>query len=115
MSEHKPTFDHLPASNLVQRFNRRVAITVTKVVGTMWCAYVFTAISLTSLPSVIAQHSVAADISWLAQTFLQLVLLSIILVGQNVAAEASDARALRTLQDAEQILNELRKGNGDGA
>lgn len=47
----------------------------------MWCAYVFCAISLTSLPSTLALHSINADVQWVAQTFLQLVLLSVILVG----------------------------------
>jgi hypothetical protein len=42
----------------------------------------------------------------IAQTFLQLVLLSIIIVGQNVQAAASDARAENTYQDAEAVLHE---------
>ena len=45
-------------------------------------------------------------ISWIAQTFLQLVLLSIIIVGQKVAAEASDKRALNTYNDAKAVLHE---------
>lgn len=44
---------------------------------------------------------------WIAQTFLQLVLLSIILVGQNVQAAAADKRALDTFTDAEMILSEV--------
>ena len=43
---------------------------------------------------------------WIAQTFLQLVLLSIIIVGQNVQASASDERAENTFQDAEAVLHE---------
>jgi hypothetical protein len=45
-------------------------------------------------------------VSWIAQTFLQLVLLSIIIVGQNIAAAASDKRAEDTYKDAESILSE---------
>ena len=69
----------------------------------MWCAYVFAAIALISLPSAIAAGT-AAIITWIAQTFLQLVLLSVIMVGQKVAAAASDKQALQTYKDAEALL-----------
>jgi hypothetical protein len=45
-------------------------------------------------------------IAWIAQTFLQLVLLSIIIVGQNIAAASSDKRSENTYKDAEAILSE---------
>ena len=48
----------------------------------------------------------AALISWIAQTFLQLVLLSTIIVGQNIQSAASDKRASDTYADAEAILHE---------
>ena len=53
----------------------------------MWCAYVFAAIALISLPNAIKSHDTIIIVSWVAQTFLQLVLLSIIMVGQNVQSE----------------------------
>jgi hypothetical protein len=59
----------------------------------MWCAYVFAVIALISLPSAIRSGEPIIIIGWIAQTFLQLVLLPIIIVGQNVQAAASDARA----------------------
>jgi hypothetical protein len=59
----------------------------------MTCAYLFAGLALISLPSVIRQHDVVTLVAWVAQTFLQLVLLSIIIVGQQVLAEASDQRA----------------------
>jgi hypothetical protein len=59
-------------------------------------------------------------VNWVAQTFLQLVLLSIIIVGQRVLSEADDARAdadHETLDLLHQmnilqlkILRELEKG-----
>ncbi|MDE2391101.1 MAG: hypothetical protein KGL65_05775, partial [Rhodospirillales bacterium] len=76
---------------------------ITNTVGTMWCAYVFAAIALVSLPEAI-KGGVATLIAWVAQTFLQLVLLSVIMVGQKVAAAASDKQALQTYNDAEAIL-----------
>ena len=79
--------------NAMGRFNTWVAVKVTKSVGSMWCAYVFAAIALISLPAAISSHQAIIIVAWIAQTFLQLVLLPIIIVGQNVLAAASDARA----------------------
>ncbi|MGA0599638.1 hypothetical protein ACO2Q3_02930 [Caulobacter sp. KR2-114] len=84
-------------------FNGRVALLITNAVGTMWCAYAFAALALVSLPEAI-RGGVATLIAWIAQTFLQLVLLSVIMVGQKVAAAASDKQALQTYRDAEALL-----------
>ena len=84
-------------------FNGWLAITITDAVGTMWCAYAFTALALISLPTAIAGGT-GPLVSWVAQTFLQLVLLSIIMVGQKVAAAASDKQAFQTYRDAEALL-----------
>ena len=84
-------------------FNGRVAILITNVVGTMWCAYAFAALALVSLPAAI-HGGVATLVAWIAQTFLQLVLLSVIMVGQKVSAAASDKQALQTYKDAEALL-----------
>jgi len=92
-------------------FNGRLAVLITSAVSTMWCAYVFAAIALISLPAAI-EAGTAATVSWIAQTFLQLVLLSVIMVGQKVAAKASDKQALQTYKDAEVLLkiqDELHK------
>lgn len=91
--------------------NGRLAVWITDAVSTMWCAYVFAAIALISLPSAL-QAGTAATVSWIAQTFLQLVLLSVIMVGQKVAAAASDKQAYQTYKDAEALLkiqDELHK------
>jgi len=92
-------------------FNGWLAVTITNAVGTMWCAYAFTILTLISLPEAI-KGGTATLIAWIAQTFLQLVLLSIIMVGQKVAAQASDKQALQTYNDAEallQISNDVHK------
>lgn len=98
----------LPTGNAVTRFNARLAIGITRAVGTMWCAYVFALFDLISLPEAI-KAGTAALISWIAQTFLQLVLLSIIMVGQNVQATAADKRSEQTYKDAEAVLAEALK------
>jgi len=72
----------------------------------MACVYVFAAIALISLPDAI-RNGTASLIQWIAQTFLQLVLLSIIMVGQRVQNAASDAQAEKSVEDTEQILDRL--------
>jgi hypothetical protein len=102
IAQHKKVGPHLTKDEHVG-FNGWLAVLITKAVSTMWCAYVFAAIALISLPAAI-HGGTAALVSWVAQTFLQLVLLSVIMVGQKVAAAASDKQALQTYQDAETLL-----------
>jgi zinc-ribbon domain len=97
--------DLLPAANAIQRFNSMLAVKITSAVGTMWCAYLFGALALVSLPEAI-RGGTSTLIAWIAQTFLQLVLLSIIIVGQKVDGAASDKRAIETYNDAEAVLHE---------
>jgi hypothetical protein len=89
--------------------NDRIGLGVTKRVGTMWAAYVFFGLSLVSLPAALSSGNVIVIISWVAQTFLQLVLLPIIIVGQNIQAKSSDDRAIATYEDAGAILEESRE------
>ena len=66
-------------------FNQKIATKITSFVSTMWCAYIFAAIALISLPAAIKTGDPIVIIAWVAQTFLQLVLLSIIMVGQDAS------------------------------
>ncbi len=75
------------------RINAAIAVRITKIVGTMYCAYIFTLIALVALPTAIQTGSVTLLINWISSNFLQLVLLPIIIVGQNVISEAQDRRA----------------------
>jgi hypothetical protein len=87
-------------------FNGRIGVFITTVVGTMWAAYIFTVLALISLPTVLSTKDLVIIVAWVAQTFLQLVLLPIIIVGQNVQARAADKRSEQTYSDAEAILQE---------
>ena len=104
-----------------QRFNKRLAVAITTNVGTMTSAYLFCVLAFLSLPAVLSglggpfdgvfpafmvKASLIALIAWIAQTFLQLVLLPIIIVGQNVQAEAADKRSEATYEDADAVLHE---------
>jgi hypothetical protein len=90
----------------IGRLNARFGVFITVAVGTMWCAYVFTLLALVSLPAALKSQNQIIIVAWIAQTFLQLVLLPIIIVGQNVQAAASDQRAEDTYKDAEAVLHE---------
>jgi hypothetical protein len=106
----------------VEGFNAKVAVLLTRGVGTMACAYLFCVIALASLPAILVQAGVLQKsqvppfltkpgliliVAWIAQTFIQLVLLSVIMVGQSVQSAASDARAAGTFKDTEAILDRL--------
>jgi hypothetical protein len=103
--------DLLPRGTAISRFNTNVAILVTRVVGSMWCAYAFALFDLISLPEAV-RAGTSAIVSWVAQTFLQLVLLSVILVGQNVQGAAADKRAEATFHDASATLHEVAHVQG---
>jgi hypothetical protein len=80
-------------SNRIGRVNAWLAVTITRSVGSMWVAYLFAGIALISLPAALRSGDVIVIVSWVAQTFLQLVLLPIIIVGQNIIQAANDMRA----------------------
>jgi hypothetical protein len=103
--------DLLPRGTAVTRFNTKVAIIITTAVGSMWCAYAFALFDLISLPSAI-RNGPSAVVTWVAQTFLQLVLLSVIMVGQNVQGAAADKRAEATFHDASAALHEIAHVQG---
>ena len=48
-------------------------------------------------------------IQWVSQTFIQLVMLSVIMVGQNILSRASDKRADMTYQDADATFHESQQ------
>jgi hypothetical protein len=122
-------------SGAIGALNDRLALLITRSVGTMWCAYLFVLISLVSLPDAIRafqQGDNFVAVSWLSQSFLQLVLLPIIIVGQNVTAAAQDARAeadhetltalhtinvtqLKILERQEQILQRIATLESSGS
>ncbi len=117
---HLRTHDYHPDGNVYARFNKRVAIGITDFVGSMTCAWIFCFLALVSLPAVLTiafslhvfpswliTAGLISLVAWIAQTFLQLVLLSIIIVGSNLGQAANDARAAKTFEDTETILDRM--------
>lgn len=93
----------------IGRINGKIGLKVTLVVGTMWCAYLFTLLALVSSRAAFQTGNSLIIVAWIAQTFLQLVLLPIIIVGQNIQAAAADARSQATYDDAAAILEEAKQ------
>ncbi len=89
--------------------NDKIGLGITKRVGTMWAAYVFFALTLVSLPAALTSGNLIVIVSWVAQTFLQLVLLPVIIVGQNIQANEAEKRAIATYDDATAILEEAKQ------
>lgn len=92
--------------NRINAFNEWLALQITNVVSTMWCAYAFGILALISLPAAI-HGGIPTLIAWTAQTFLQLVLLSIIMVGQKVMTDHHEAHSdkLDAIQDSLDTLH----------
>ena len=116
------TFEHVPHPHIAKRketgpskttdesvgLNGKIALILTTVVGTMWCAYAFAALALLVLPQA-AGGGLLTLIQWLSQTFIQLVMLSVIMVGQNLLSRASDKRADMTYKDADATFHEAEQ------
>jgi len=92
--------------SFITRLNAKLGLKVTTIIGTMWAAYLFSLIALVGLPGVIQKGDIVTIVIWLSSSFLQLVLLPIIIVGQNIQAKAADARAEATYNDAAAILQQ---------
>ena len=120
----KPSYDYTPHPHVEARkdkhpgkklaadkmpLNNRIGLGITKRVGTMWAAYIFFGLTLVSLPAALASGNTLIIVGWIAQTFLQLVLLPIIIVGQNLQAHESEKRAIATYEDAGAILEEAKE------
>lgn len=93
----------------IGRLNAKVGLRITMIVGTMWTAYLFTILALVSAPAAVASGDKLIIVAWIAQTFLQLVLLPIIMVGQNVQAKAGDARAQATFDDVTVLIEQNKQ------
>src|SRR5713226_2473537 len=115
---------HVPRNvNLVYKaeqaaagFNTRFAVGLTQRVGTMWTAYTFAVLAIIGLLAILGVLTplVALLVSWVSQTFIQLVLLPIIMVGQNVLGRKSELQAdeqfnttQKSYHDIEQMMQHL--------
>jgi hypothetical protein len=98
--------DQHHVGNAIYRTNARLAIYISNSVGTMWCAYVFMILACISFPAALASGSALIMVAWVAQTFLQLVLLPVIMVGQSLQSRAADKRSEQMYFDTDAILHQ---------
>lgn len=107
-ARHKESKPVTVADQAAPNFNGRIALALTNGVGTMWCAYAFAVLALVALPQALTGGTLAF-IQWISQTFIQLVMLSVIMVGQNLLSAASDKRAEDTWKDADATFHTARE------
>jgi hypothetical protein len=126
LAVHAAVADHHPDGTAYARFNKRVALALTRGVGTMTTFWLFCCLSLCSLPAVLSgfatftgvfpvwmvKASIIALVAWVAQTLIQLVLLPALMVGQNLQNEAADARSAKTFEDVEEARDLIRQALG---
>lgn len=111
------------------KFNQRFAVWIGTHVGSMYCFYLFNVIALLSAKSAFETHNLVPIINWVSSNWIQLILLPAIMVAQNIAQDATEAKSeadhltltyLANLQDEQMtelknqttILNELKKVTG---
>lgn len=89
--------------------NTRTAVWLTKRVGSMWTAYLFTLLAFVGLLGVLSLLSpiVYTLVAWTSQTLIQLTLLPIIMVGQAVLGKHQEMISEKSFHDIEQIMNHL--------
>jgi hypothetical protein len=117
---HAKVTDHLPTHSPYARFNKRVALLITNKVGTMSCFWLFCVLALAALPAALVEAHIVSPtigligeagfvivVQWMAQSFIQLVLLPALMVGQNLQNIAADARSAKTFEDVERVLDLL--------
>lgn len=88
----------------VHRLNDQIAEILTAVVGSMWCAYAFVLLALSPL----VFKGIEAQVQYVSSSFLQLVLLPVVMVGQAVASHATERRARRDHEMLTQQNTELK-------
>lgn len=77
---------------MIRKFNDWIAVKITKSMATMWCVYVFLGWSLIPVVWPEAQSIVF----YVSGGIIQLVSLSLIMVGQNVIGQATKKQAKET-------------------
>ena len=104
---HQPTnVNHLHDAERLG-WNDKIAVTISKNIGTMVCAYIFAVIGVASLAGALTGNAfLAATFGALSSYFLQLVLLPVIMVGQNVQARHAELQASEAFLTAEHTFHD---------
>lgn len=100
------------AEQALSGFNMKIAVAITKGLGTMICAYIFAILAIIGFPGL---HATPTQyVQWLSQTFIQLVALSVLAVGQQVLSKQGELMAdeqfhttMNSYHDIEQMMQHL--------
>lgn len=125
---HARTIDHARVDSRYQRLNKAVAVFITEKVMTMTFFWMANALALCSLPAILSEFnafhstfpnwlrsaSLVALIAWVSSNWLQLIFLPALGVGQRLASVASDARAAKSFEDTELVVDRLDEHTAGG-
>ena len=115
MDQQKPHPRVVHPKDLIKQkkgFNNTLAVWIGTHVGSMYCFYLFNVIAFLSFKSAIDTHNLVPIINWVSSNWIQLILLPAIMVAQNVAQEATNAKSeadhmtltyLANLQDEQMV------------
>src|SRR5476651_546875 len=76
-----------------ESFNDKFAVWIATHVGSMYCFYLFNIIAFLSAKAAFGTHNLVPIVNWVSSNWIQLVLLPAIMVAQNVAQQATNAKA----------------------
>lgn len=92
-------------------WNQRLAVWVTQAVSSMWTAYTFALLATIGLLGILGWLSPVAVVlvSWTSQTFLQLVFLPILSVGQAVVSRKQELQADEQFRFVEKTYHDIEE------
>jgi uncharacterized protein YlxW (UPF0749 family) len=93
----------------IKEINEIIAARATNLIATMWCVYVFTIFAL--LPVFFSK--LGPVIGYISSSFLQLIFLPLIMVGQTVLNRASEQRAEQDHQALMEQIEEIKDMHRD--
>ena len=115
MDRQKPHPQVIHPRDLIKKkksFNNKFAVWIATHVGSMYCFYLFNVIAFLSAKAAFETHDLVPIVNWVSSNWIQLVLLPAIMVAQNVAQEATEAKSdadhmtltyLANLQDEQMV------------
>ncbi len=111
---HEPravTLRHAHAEHHKSKVNEAIAIVLNAKIGNMLCAYAFCLIAAIGLLAIlgILPAIVALLVAWASQSFIQLVMLPVIMVSQNVLGKQQEMQSAETARQVSQILADMEE------
>ena len=109
---HEPrtiTLKEAHAQHHKSGFNQVIALALTKGVGSMSTAYSFVVLAIIGLAGIVGWLPPVALVlvAWFSQTFLQLVLLPVLAVGNNVLSKQAELQSAEQARQVGQILTDV--------